>query len=329
MSVQPFVLIVILNWNDAEETVQAVQSLSTIRYDNWRALVVDNGSTDGSLERLLPLASENLEVVGVPENRGYTGGCNLGLHRGLEVGADYVWLLNNDAVAETETLASLVQIAESDPGIGLLSPLITSLHDPDQIIIAGALFDRASRQHGDTHSIAIAKEWQEKYPQGFIVHGTAMLVPARVIRAMGVLDDSLFAYYEDVEYSVRSIDHGFRNVVDWNTRVPHENKNYNRRPSEIRPHYWYYMARNEIRLWRQYLGWRSLQVNWWATSRFLIRRNLISDAVARNAILTGLWHGWTGRKGPYNAAVGAPVFVRYLLDLYSRRPSLRKGLPTG
>ena len=191
MITQPLVLIVILNWNGAEETLAALTSLSCNSYRNWRVLIVDNGSTDDSLATLQSVASDTVEVLGRATNTGYTGGCNLGLRRGLEIHADYVWLLNNDAVVEADTLSSLVAVAESDATVGLVSPLIADLQDPRKVIIAGAIFDRRSLQHADTHDVAVAQRWYQERPAACIVHGTAMLVPARLIRAIGVLDNSL------------------------------------------------------------------------------------------------------------------------------------------
>ena len=120
----PVVLIVLLNWNSLEETRAALDAVGRLNYGNYRVLIVDNGSHDGSNVALKKLAGDRVEVLESPVNTGYTGGCNLGLKRALEMGAEYVWLLNNDAVTEPGTLSSLVALAESDPRIGLVTPRI-------------------------------------------------------------------------------------------------------------------------------------------------------------------------------------------------------------
>lgn len=321
MSPQPLVLVVILNWNSAVTTIEAVASLGTVDYQNWRALVIDNGSVDDSIERLRPLASDKIEVIGLETNRGYTGGCNFGLRRAREIGADYAWLLNNDAITDPHTLSSLVALAETDEAIGLVSPLIASPGNPPEIVIAGALWDKEHALHADTHSIEVARRWVLEHPHGAIVYGTAMLVPARVIAKVGLLDETLFAYFEDVDYSIRSIESGFRNVVDWSSLVLHDNKNMYKRPEEIKPHYWYYMARNERRILLKHLGpIKSLRSSWWSLRKFLaLRARCSTDPAASGAILTGLWHGWLLKKGSYDVHARTPAIFAWLAGVYQRR----------
>jgi GT2 family glycosyltransferase len=316
----PLVLIVVVNWNGAAQTLASVASLAQMNYPNWRVLLIDNGSTDGSLEVLKPLASEQIEVVGVGTNTGYTGGCNLGLQRALEIGADYVWLLNSDATTEANTLSSLVALAESNEQVGLVSPLIASPGTPPEVVIAGAIWDKKSAEHGDTHSIEVAQEWLRKYPHSAIVYGTAMLVPARVIRRIGLLDQALFAYYEDVDYSIRSSEAGFRNVVDWSSRVLHDNKNMHKQPETMKPHYWYYMTRNELRMLRIHFGpVRGLRRSWWSVTKFLrLRARCSGNPAASEAILVGLWHGWIHREGPYSISLRAPRAFTWFADIYER-----------
>jgi GT2 family glycosyltransferase len=317
----PLVLIVIVNWNGAAETLASVASLAHMDYQNWRVLLIDNGSTDGSFEALKPLASEQIEVVGLSTNTGYTGGCNLGLRHALEIGADYAWLLNSDATTETNTLSSLVTLAESDERIGLVSPLIASPGNPPEIVIAGAIWDKKSAQYGDTHDIEVARRWLREYPRSGVVHGTAMLVPARVIRRIGLLDEALFAYYEDVDYSIRSSEAGFRNVVDWSSQILHDNKNMYTRPETIKPHYWYYMARNELRTLRKHLEpIKGLRCSWWSVKKFLrLRASCSGNPAASTAIVAGLWHGLIRREGPYDASLRVPRTILWFADVYERR----------
>src|ERR1035441_3341755 len=94
----PSVVVVILNWNGWKETLTSVDSVLRLDYTNLRVLVVDNGSADGSIEHLRTIRDDQVELLELPENRGYTGGCNEGFKRALVAGAQYVWLLNSDAV---------------------------------------------------------------------------------------------------------------------------------------------------------------------------------------------------------------------------------------
>ena len=328
---QPFVLIVLLNWNDPEATISAIRSIFQMDYGNFRVSIVDNGSTDDSVPRIRelvagsPVLNARVELIENRTNAGFTGGANAGLERALALDAAYVWLLNNDATVDAHTLSSLVALAESGPRIGLVSPLIASQGPEAEVVFAGGLWRRDTHTYVDTHKVELARQWAREHPDGGIVFGTALLVPMRVVRAIGLLDDRFFAYYEDADYSIRSLGAGFRNVVDYASTVYHVNKNMARRPEEIRPHYWYYMARNEQLLWRKHLGARgSLRMRWWATNKFIQHYNRVkADPIARQAILAGIWHGWLGRGGAYSQSCRAPVWMEALARIYSRRPALQ------
>lgn len=320
----PLVLIVVLNWNNPEETQTAVDSATRMDYSNFRLLIVDNGSEDDSLQRLRPLVGERIELIESPINTGYTGGCNLGLERALAIGAKYAWLLNNDAVVEPTTLSSLVELAESDERIGLATPRIAAFNE-DRLTFTGGVVSMKDRIYQDTNDSEEAAEWAMKYPDSGLVIGTAMLVRMELVRKIGMLDQSFFAYFEDTDYSVRSSQAGFRNVVDRASIVRHFDKNHTKRPLEIRPHYWYYMARNERRLWRKHLGFAgSLKLGWQSFNVFLRHRNgLDSKSESSEAILAGLWDGWLGRGGPYRRGARMPVLVASVVKLYSRRTALK------
>jgi GT2 family glycosyltransferase len=320
----PFVLIVLLNWNSFDETRSALESVMGMSYPNFRVLIVDNGSQDGSNADLRPLAGDRVELLESLVNAGYTGGCNLGLGHALEIGADYVWLLNNDAVTDRDTLSSLVALAESDLRIGLVTPRIATLDD-GRLTFAGGVISVRSKFYDETDDPDVAASWENQYPNAGLAIGTAMLVKMELVHRIGVLDTAFFAYFEDVDYSARSAKAGFRNVVDPNSTVRHPEKNRNARPLEIRPHYWYYMARNESRFWRKHLGFLgSLKLMWHSFNGFLRHRNrLKARPESDDAILAGLWHGWLNRCGEYDRGFRMPAIPALAVKLYSRRSALQ------
>ncbi len=124
-----------------------------------------------------------------------------------------------------------------------------------------------------------------------------MLVRTDLIRKIGMLDTGFFAYFEDIDYSARSIQAGFRSLVDSNSIVRHREKNRNTKPFEINPHYWYYMARNESRFWRKTPGTRErnasgvVQLQWISAAQ----NRLTRKPESANAILAGLW-GWVAES---------------------------------
>jgi len=320
----PLVLIVLINWNSFEETQAAVESVLRMNYPNFRVLIIDNGSKDHSVSQLREFTGDRVDLLESPENMGYTGGCNLGFEQALRMGAQYIWLLNNDAIVGRDVLSSLVATAERSERIGLVTPRIATLNG-ERITFAGGVISIKDQFYNETSDPVVAAEWAAQHPEAGLVIGTAMLVKAELVRRIGMLDTTFFAYFEDIDYSARSAAAGFRNVVDSNSVVRHFEKNRNTKPLEIKPHYWYYMARNESRFWRKHLGLsQSLKLSWYSCNGFLRHFNrLHRRPESKVAILSGLWDGWRGHSGPYNPNRHMPAIPSAMVRLYSMRSALQ------
>src|SRR6185437_6497170 len=133
---KPKVSIIVLTWNSYEITRDCLLSLRKVDYPNFEVVLVDNGSADSSPETL---AREFPEVTLIrnPKNLGFTGGNNVGMRNVLSRGTDYVLLLNNDTVVAPDFLAELVEVAESNPRIGVLNPKIYYFEPSDVIWYGG------------------------------------------------------------------------------------------------------------------------------------------------------------------------------------------------
>ena len=297
----PVVCVVILCWNGYADTARCIASVREQTYAPCRILVVDNGSADGSAARLRDHAE--IELVALPHNAGYTGGNNVALEHAFAQGADYVWLLNSDAVAEPRTLATLVAVAETDRAIGLASPLLREQSGAREVGFACARVDLAVPSYQPTRDVTEAIAWHAAVPDRIVLHGTALLIRRALWERIGGLDDSFFAYWEDVDYSIRAAQAGFRNVTAFAAAVGHDSKPAKTAPESIRPHVYYYVARNEILLWRKHArGLPRLKALLWNLSAQLFQLSLMpayKDGV--EAILAGLWDGWCGRGGPRGA----------------------------
>jgi len=198
----PLVAVVLLSWNGCEDTLACLRSLAHAGYERLHLLVVDNASSDGSAEAV---AREfpDVELLRNHANLGYAGGMNVGIRRALELGADYVLLLNNDTVVEPGFLSPLLEEAERSPSAGALCPKILYA-DSGLVWYAGADFDPRRGYNG---RITGNREPSERHAS---VHatdraaGAAMLVPRAALEQVGLLDEPLFAYGEDASWSLRA-----------------------------------------------------------------------------------------------------------------------------
>jgi len=127
----PLVHIIIVNWNGWRDTLDCIETCRKLTWPNYSIVVVDNASSDGSEENLRRHLEE-MDIIQSGANLGFGGGCNIGIRQALERGADYVWLLNNDAVADPQALTILVEAMENDKAVGIAGSKIYYHNEPER-----------------------------------------------------------------------------------------------------------------------------------------------------------------------------------------------------
>ncbi len=209
---------VVLNWNGREDTLRCLASLRAVRGDS-AVVVADNGSTDGSVEAIRR-AHPEVAVVENGANLGFSGGNNAGMHRALAGGADWVVLLNNDATLAPDALEALRAAAERHPEAGILAGKL--LFPDGRVQWAGQRVDLLTGYSGRPRGYGCpdAPELCVEGPVDRAV-GALMAVSRPAIEAAGLLDEALFAYVEDVEWSLRIRAAGFACVFVPGARAFH------------------------------------------------------------------------------------------------------------
>ena len=195
---------VVLSYNGREDTLAALESLRGIG-----TVVVDNGSTDGSAEAVAATFPD-VELVRTGVNLGFAGGNNVGIRRALDRGADWVLLLNNDATVEPGLVEALAAAAEARPDAGVLACKVL-FADSDRLWYAGAEFDSVTGRSrhegfGEPDEPGTLRDTRR-------ATGAAMAVSRAAIEAAGLLDEELFLYAEDLEWSLRIRRAGLRGRV--------------------------------------------------------------------------------------------------------------------
>ena len=207
---EPQVAVVVLSWNGRDDTLACLESLERVRWERLNVIVVDNGSTDGTLDAVRA-AFPQVATIRSEENLGFAGGNNLGIRAALEAGADYVLILNNDTIVDPDAVASLMAEAQRRPDAGALCPLIHYVDPPDRIWYAGARFDPRAIHNGRHTGYGELDVGQYHSVREIgRATGAAMLVPREVIDRVGCFDDRLFVQVEDVEWSLRMRAAGYR-----------------------------------------------------------------------------------------------------------------------
>jgi GT2 family glycosyltransferase len=209
--VTPRVSAVVLGWNGREDTLACLRSLGRATYPDLSVVVVDNASTDGGPEAVTTEFT-SVRLIRLDENRGFAGGVNVGVAAALGDGADAVLLLNNDATAEPGFLEPLVE-ALSAGDVGAACAQILDAAN-GRIWYAGATYDpRRGYQGRHTGFGDLPLPPETRAYETERACGGAMLISRAALDAVGVLDESLFAYAEDVDWSLRARAAGFRILV--------------------------------------------------------------------------------------------------------------------
>ncbi len=198
----PLSCIVVLNWNGADDTLACLESLAGMMSSSCRVLVVDNGSTDRSVERIRE-AFADIELLLLPFNIGYAGGNNAGFRRVLELGAEFVIFLNNDTLVDAGFCAPLLETLQCNPLAGIAVPKIFYLDRPDTLWYAGGVVTLST---GLIRHIGLRKKDAPQFNCPAITGyatGCCFAMRCRDFEEAGGFDEGFRMYAEDVDLSLR------------------------------------------------------------------------------------------------------------------------------
>jgi GT2 family glycosyltransferase len=311
--VPPKVGIVILNWNGLSDTLECLTSVRRLAYTNVDVIVVDNGS-HGDDARQIEDCDVVSTVVRSPVNLGYAGGSNLGIRTALQRGADYVWLLNNDAIIEPDSLTKLVAFGERYTRIGLLSPVIYHYETPESVQLTGTRVDLERQTYRILRSIDEADIGPRG--EGFALAGTALLIKRKALECIGGFDERFFAYVEDTDYSTAAMAAGFDTALVREARVYHKyGRSLGGRESPERD---YLFTRNMYLFWTKHLKGRlrriTLPVKYvaWVLEGVVDARNR-GQHVSAAYISAGGWDALRGHWGSWENRGKPPRWVETAL----------------
>lgn len=207
---------VVVDWNGTAFTRDCLRALEQVRFDGTLdVVVVDNGSDDPSAVAALA-APPHVRVVRLPRNVGFGAGSNAGIRIGLDAGADWIWLLNNDAEPEPGALHAMLLAGEADATIGAVGCILdeTAPGGPRTAVHGGGAVSFVSglaRHH--EHAVPIERV-------DYLCAASLLLRRAALERA-GVFDERFFLYWEDVDLCFRLRAAGFRIAVAGDAVVRH------------------------------------------------------------------------------------------------------------
>lgn len=209
--------VVILNFNQEADTKECILSLKRMNYKNYRVILVDNDSSDGSGFRIKERFRE-IEFLRSEKNLGFAGGCNLAIRRSMETNpSGYILLLNNDTIVSENLLDSILSVTEGNDRIGIAGAVNYYYNDPEKIHMSAHRFLWwLGIQRKATQDIDGA------YEEAQSVSACCMLIKKEVIQTIGLFDERFFIYYEDSDFCLRAGKAGFKVVAVKGAKVWHK-----------------------------------------------------------------------------------------------------------
>lgn len=213
--------IVLVNWNGRDVTLACLDSLAKLTYPQFKVVVVDNASTDGSVQAIRD-RHPTVVVQEQQRNLRFAGGSNAGIRYALEHGAEMICLLNNDTTVDSNFLTALVARLQSDATIGAVAPKIYYFDEPQRIWFAGG---EISMWTGTMRHVGIRELDRGQYETSREIDyatGCCILTRKEVIERVGMLDESYHMYTEDADWSMRIRRAGYRIMYEPRAKVWHK-----------------------------------------------------------------------------------------------------------
>lgn len=206
--------VILLNWRGAIDTIECVRSLLNSGIELANIIIVDNDSQDSSvidIKNSFPGAF----LIESSRNGGFAYGCNIGIRAALEKEYEYIWLLNNDTTVNESTLPSMLKCA-SEGKYKIIGSVLRDSCFPWGIQAIGG---------GDVNFLSgVTKHILKPENLGKLdyITGASMLINRSVIEEIGLLDESFFMYWEDIEFCIRARKKGYSMGVALSSNVYHK-----------------------------------------------------------------------------------------------------------
>lgn len=197
------VFVIVVTHNGADTIFDCLKSVEDSKFP-LQTIVVENASTDNTPTIISQF--QNVIYLAQAVNLGFGRANNVGMKYAIEHGADFVFLLNQDAIIRPETLEVLVNYAAAHPDFGILSPLHL---DGDGVEIDSKVVMYLTKNRTDFLSDLYFRKMKELYEVSFI-NAAAWLISKECVHKVGGFDDLFFMYGEDDDYCHRAQMHGFR-----------------------------------------------------------------------------------------------------------------------
>ncbi len=226
---EPLISILTINFNSDKFTIKLLDSIKNLNYKNFNIIIVDNGSKIESYKIIkdsLKKYGFKIYLIRSNKNIGWTGGCNIGIKKAINLKAKYLFTINNDTIVDKNLLNEVVAVAELDPNVGCVGVDIRNVGKEDIAQITGSQGGKITFLTKLTGVIQKNKRFMNakdviKLNFNEFVDDCARLNSIKALKKFRY-DETLFLYYEDVDLSLRMKKAGYNFYYNPKAMVWHE-----------------------------------------------------------------------------------------------------------
>ena len=245
------IAVVILNWNNGPATTTCIAHVLRSHYPFVTMFVVDNGSSDGSLEMIRSFLAgsgrrvlessfngnqgvltedprresggRDVHLVSIDRNLGYGGGNNVGIGLAIRSGAEAIWVINNDTRPEPGALDAIIATAASAPASGMIGSMVLMDDGTDRIqCIGGGRYDWAmARSTAIGEGLTQPAVQDRRMPEPDFIDGSAIFLTREFVLDVGAFEEAYHLYCEEIDLAQRALARGWRWSVARGSIVRH------------------------------------------------------------------------------------------------------------
>ncbi len=203
--------VIVVNWNRADDTICAYNSLKSSNFQKWHLYVIDNASEDNSSEILSDNLIDKATLILNDVNSGFSGGCNIGVGRAILDGSTHIFLLNNDAVVLSSTIERLINESMHLNNNAILGCAV-KFYGTEKFQFFG------SRTREDVGQPSWFDENDSEKLSGRLIEtdfilGAALFAPTQIWHEVGQFDERFYLNYEETDWCYRARKFGFQCYV--------------------------------------------------------------------------------------------------------------------
>jgi GT2 family glycosyltransferase len=244
---------IIINWNSYDNVRACVSSLLNSSLPFMKLIIVDNGSTDGSIDKIEGeyLLRDQVVILKNDRNLGFAAGMNVGIRHALSLRCDYIFIFNNDAVIDPDCVRILTLESEKF-GAEIAGPRIFYKSNRNKIWQGGGYFNylKAGVRNPEKNKFMPVKT-KESTTVDFVT-GCAMLVKAEVFVKLGLYDEDYFFYTEDLDFCLNARRKNMKVLFVPEARAYHDLEGISK--SRTSPYVLYHLARSTVIFFRKNFG---------------------------------------------------------------------------